>query len=125
MAEKRGHGEKLSRTRERALAALLASRTIGEAALICSISERTLRSWLAQPDFADAFRRERQRLLDHATTRMVAALDKAVSVLVDNLDEESPGERRQNATALLDRATAGVELQDLLRRVEALEQNKR
>jgi hypothetical protein len=112
-------------TKERALAALIASRTIKEAALICGISERTLRGWMAQDDFAAAFRKERHRLLDHATTRMVAALDRAVAVLVENMEEESAGERRQAAVALLDRATSALELQDVIRRVEALEQGKR
>jgi hypothetical protein len=52
----KGHGEKLSRKQDLAIAGLLTEPTIGEAAQKAGVSEVTLWRWLKQADFTSAYR---------------------------------------------------------------------
>jgi len=54
-----GHGEKFSRKKESAIAALLACPTLTEAASSCEIAESTIRRWLKDETFS---RRSMRRL---------------------------------------------------------------
>ena len=49
-----GHGEKLTRKQEQAIACLLAEATLTAAASHCGIGEATLRRWLRDPQFEAA-----------------------------------------------------------------------
>ena len=52
-----GHGERLSRKQEQAVAALLEHATIRAAAAAVPVHERTLRQWMRAPAFAAALKR--------------------------------------------------------------------
>src|SRR5262245_22431800 len=67
-----GHGEKLSRKQEQAIASLLAESSIEAAARSIKISTRALKSWMAQPAFASAYRQARRAVVDEA----IAVLQK-------------------------------------------------
>ena len=60
--EGKGHGEKLSRLKEQALAALIGSGTLREAAHKIGVSRQTLGSWLKVPEFAAAFKQAKQEV---------------------------------------------------------------
>lgn len=80
-----GHGEKLSRKQESAIAALLTESTIAKAAKQAGVSERTLRNWLDLPRFQEAFR-EARAILISGTLRELRGLSKdAISALKRNL----------------------------------------
>jgi len=53
----KGHGTKLERKMDDAIAALLTQRNIEEAANLVGISPSTLLSWMKQPEFEVAYRR--------------------------------------------------------------------
>jgi hypothetical protein len=116
-----GHGEKLSRKQESAIAAMLTERTIGDAARKAKVSERALRNWLAQPAFRDAFRNARAELLTQTVGRLLDSTGKAVETLVKELDGEKGSDRIKAATAILDRALEGTQLLDVVDRVKELE----
>src|SRR5947208_3667217 len=80
-----GHGQKLSRKREQAIAALLAAPTVKKAAARAGVSERTLQLWLADPDFREAFRAARRRVLEGAVANLQHASRAAVATLRRNL----------------------------------------
>jgi hypothetical protein len=61
-----GHGEKLSRNKEKAISALLNHATIQEAALATEVGESTLRRWLKEPDFLAEYRAARRQVFQHA-----------------------------------------------------------
>ena len=63
-----GHGEKLTRKQEAAIAALLAESSIGAAARKARIGEATLQRWLRLPAFAQAYRDARQQLVRCSST---------------------------------------------------------
>jgi hypothetical protein len=65
-----GHGEKLSRKREQAIAALLTQPTIAAAAKMAGIGERTLRRWLKLPEFASAYDAARREVVVAASEEM-------------------------------------------------------
>lgn len=77
---------KRPRREEQALAALLAESTIEAAATSCGIGERTLRRWLADPEFAKRYAEARRDVLRQGIGRLVGALPKAVQVLEDVMD---------------------------------------
>jgi hypothetical protein len=116
-----GHGEKRSRKREHAIAALLTAATLGEAARLANIGEATLRRWLREPDFAGAYRAARRQALETVVGRLQQSATAAVETLERNLTASAEGVQVRAAQILLEQAFKAVELMDLAERVEALE----
>jgi transposase-like protein len=77
----KGHGAKLGRKQEAAIAALLTAGTIAEAAQACGISAATLWRWQQQPEFAERFRIAREDVLKGTTTLLRNAASQAVATL--------------------------------------------
>jgi len=117
-----GHGEKLQYKWEVAIAALLAEPSIEKAALTANVKPRTLRSWLTRPDFQTAFRQARQQLLQQTTDCLLALTRTAAETLQRNMACGHPASEIRAADLVLTHAAKGVELLDLARRVEELEQ---
>lgn len=67
-----GQGEKLSRKRDQAIAALLTQPTISEAAKAIGVGEKTLRRWLKVPEFMAAYNAARHEVLADARVQMMA-----------------------------------------------------
>lgn len=116
----KGHGQKLTRKQEQAIAALLSCSTQAKAAEKAGISERTLRNWLAQDAFQDAFRQARRRVVDLSIGRLQRATGKAVSTLVRLLVSEHHPTRARSAIAILQQSLAGAELAELTLEMERL-----
>jgi hypothetical protein len=123
----RGHGEKLTRKQEAAIAALLACPTIRAAAAAISVNEGTIRGWLKIPAFALAYREARRQVVEVAIARLQQLTGNAADVLGEVLDDEEAdtGEKIRAAVAIIDRGVKGVETADLLARLEAMEQQLR
>jgi hypothetical protein len=121
MQDSRGHGDKLSRTQEKAIAALLSTSTIGEAAKACGVNDATLWRWLQLPDFQAAYRAARRQVVERAVSELQAATGEAVEALKRNLHCENPAVEIRAAQIILEQAVKGVELMDLQERVERLE----
>lgn len=118
----KGHGEKLSRKQEAAIAAPLACPTIGEAATQAGVGEVTLWRWLKRPQFQAGYRLARRRVVEAAIGRLQHAATEAVATLQRNLTSGAPSVEVRAAKAILDQATKAIELMDLVERVEVLEQ---
>jgi len=121
MQESRGHGDKLSRTQEKAIASLLSTRTIGEAAKVCGVNDATMWRWLQLPDFQAAYRAARRQVVERAITELQAATGEAVETLKRNLSCGKPEAENRAAQIIIEQAIKGVELVDLQERVERLE----
>jgi hypothetical protein len=117
----RGHGDKLSRKQEQAIAALLAQPTIEAAARAANVAERTLKGWLVLPEFAAAYARARREVLERTVARLLKATGKAVDTLEVNLVAERPSDQIRAAVAILEHAGRGVELLDLAERLAEVE----
>jgi hypothetical protein len=122
-----GHGEKFGRRKELAIAALLATPTLAEAAQVCGVSERTLRRWLHDETFAGRYRQERTRMLESTVNllrqKSVAAVETLAEVANDK--EASASARVSAARSVVELAIKGAELQDLEARIDDLEQMAR
>jgi hypothetical protein len=111
----------LTSRQEKAITALLATDTLGQAAQQVGVTERTLRNWLATPEFAAAYRAARQRVVEQAIGILQSASIQAVATLIKNLNCGRPASEIAAANSLLERSTAAIEQFDILSRLEALE----
>ena len=116
-----GHGEKLTRKHEQAIAALLSASSIKAAAIEAGIGEATLWRWLQLPDFQTAYRAARRQIVERAVSELEAACGEAVETLKRNLHCENPAVEIRAAQIILEQGIKGVELMDLQERVERLE----
>jgi hypothetical protein len=76
-----GHGEKLSRKQEHAIASSLAAPTIAEVARQTGIGARTLLRWLKEAHFQAAYRNARRQVVEQA----IAQVQRATGAAVDTL----------------------------------------
>ena len=77
-----GHGTKLARKQEEAIASLLSHRNIEEAAHAAGIGTRTLLRWMKIPEFLDAYRKARREAVRQAVARLQQAAGAASSTLL-------------------------------------------
>ena len=119
----KGHGEKLSRNQERAIAALLVHPTMLKAAAAAGVGEVTLWRWLQIPGFKEQYRLARREAVSQAVGHIQGACSVAVVALTDiSQDVNCPASARVSAArTVLELALKGVELEDLAVRVEELE----
>jgi hypothetical protein len=118
-----GHGAKLGRQREIALAALLTAPTITEAAKVAGLGESTLRRWLSEPAFQAAYREAREEAVRMAVGRLQGLLAKATETLDRTMACGTAGIELRAAVAVFELAYKGGEVIDLAERVAALEEN--
>ena len=116
--------EKLHGKQATAIAALLAQRTIAEAAHQVGIGERTLLRWLQEDRaFQAAYRTARRHVVQHAVAQVQQATSMAVATLEAIMQDAtaSASARVSAAKAVLETAIKGVEVEDLEARMTTLE----
>lgn len=110
---------------ERAVAALLAEKTIKDAAAAVGLSERQLRRWTKQPAFQAMYREARRRVVEQAVGRLQSLAGKAADALERNLGCGAPAVEVRAAGMVIDAAVRGVEAADLVGQVDELERRVR
>lgn len=112
------------RGRERAIVALLSTRTLGEAAKSAGLGERTLRRWLSEDaEFRDAVMTARRATFDAAVERVQGLMGAAVNVLEDlMLDARHPAARLGAAKLIIELAINRSDAEQLVARIEQLEE---
>jgi hypothetical protein len=119
-----GKTSKLTAKQESAISALLSTSTIKEAAKCANVGEATIFRWLQLEDFQTAYREARRQTVNHAIAQLQKACSEAVGTLRDVMkDKDSPPSSRVSAAkAVLETSIKAVELEDLISRVEELEE---
>lgn len=122
-----GHGEKLSRNQERAIAALLSHSTIRQAAQACGLGEATLWRWLQLPDFQQRYRAAQQTVFANAVAELQKGTQEAAEALRAVLQDATakPGEKVAAARVILEfslRTREALEIEERLRALEAAQQ---
>jgi transposase-like protein len=83
----KGHGSKFGRKKEEAIAALLTSRSVEDAAHAIGIGINTLLRWMQIPEFEAAYRQARRAAVSQATARLQqnsgAAAATILKIMVD------------------------------------------
>ena len=118
-----GHGEKLSRNQERAIAALLTNSSIPAAAQKINVGEKTLWRWMQTEQFRTAYLDARREVVRQAIALVQAGMSEAVQTLRDVMSNaEAPASARVSAAkAMIDTGLKAAEFEDLAERVGALE----
>jgi transposase len=120
-----GHGNKISRKREMAIAALLSHPSIPAAAKSIGISEKSLGRWLRQNEFREAYLAAKRQGIRQALTSIQAAIEEAVQTLRDVMNDSAspPASRVNSAKTIIDFAVKGLELEDFELRLARLEEH--
>ena len=119
----KGHGAKFGRKKEEAIAALLSSKSVEDAARVVGVNANTLLRWLAVPEFRDAYRKARREAVQQSVARLQQATGAAaITVLKLMTDPGAPhAVRLRAAECVFDRAIQGIEIEEIEARVAALE----
>jgi transposase len=114
---------RLTGKQNRAIAALLAHRTIEEAAKGIGISSRTIYRWLESNGFRQALLQAEGRVVDEAARRLIGGKDVALDTLAELMESaESESVRRQAASNWLEQLIRIRELRNIEKRLSALEE---
>ena len=108
----RGHGTKLTRKLEDAVAAMLTQRTVEEAARSVGISIATLMRWQKLPAFQELFQAGRRAAYEQAVARLQQGTSAAATTsLRTMIDPQTPASVRVRAAeAVFNHAARALEL---------------
>lgn len=109
---------------ESLLVALLNCADIQTAAKQAGISETTAYRWLKQDDFQELYRQAKREAVAQAVSRLQQKSSAAVEVLTEVAeDKEAPASSRVSAAkTIIEMALKAVELEDIVKRIEQLEE---
>ena len=109
--------------KQRALQALLTQPTKAAAAEAAGIAPRTLRDYLADPEFQREYKKAFGQLVTDAARQAQQALAPAISALRDIVedDTETASARIAAARSLLEYGLRLTEISDILRDLEAVD----
>lgn len=115
--------DELTTQQQRAIAALLSTKSVAEAAQQIKVTERTLFRWLTEPEFKRQLALAERELVSTATRRLLQYSDAAISVIVSIMaDEAKPASvRLRAAMAVMDYSLKLREILDLEERIAELE----
>lgn len=118
-----GHGSKLGRKQEDAIAALLSQRNIDEAASAAGVGTRTLLRWMKIPEFDAAYREARRQAYGQSISRLQQGSTAAATTLLKvMIDPATPSSTRVRAAeAVLSHAAKAIEIEDIDARLRELE----
>ena len=118
-----GHGQKLGRKKEAAIAALLTHRNVDEAAQAAGLGTTTLWRWLKLPEFQAEYRKARRDAFSQAVARLQQGTSAAATTLLKTMiDPGTPASVKVRAAeAIFNHAAKAIEIEDIEARVVALE----
>ncbi len=87
---------------EKALAALIESNSIAEASQKCELSEKTLRRYLADAEFKNAYKQAQLAIVENAVSALRQSANAAVETLRRNLNCDNPQAEIRAAQLILD-----------------------
>jgi hypothetical protein len=119
----KGHGSKFGRKKEAAIAALLVHRSVDDAARAICISPNTLRRWMKLPEFQAAYLEARRVATSQAVARLQQGTGSAATTMLKFMWDPSvpPACRLKAAHLVVSHALKGIETDDILVRIAALE----
>jgi len=118
------NAHKLTAKQHKALEALLSGATKADAATIAGVHQKTLWRWMNEDVlFWDTLQNESRKTVFDSTRRLTAAMDTAVTVMVEVMeDTETPAAVRLRAAQVVtETALKLIETSDILRRLDELE----
>jgi predicted DNA-binding transcriptional regulator AlpA len=106
---------------EKALLALLETSSIAEASVRSGLSQETIYRYLRDKAFQKEFREARRATVDAAISALQQATSEAVDTLKRNMRCENSAVEVRSAQIILEMSFKGIEMADILDRLEILE----
>jgi transposase-like protein len=99
----KGHGEKFSRKKEAAIAALMTQKSLADAARSVGIGVATLRRWMQDAQFDAAYRKACREVYLQDAARLKQVRGKSMETLATAMDDPNcpPGARMRAARGVL------------------------
>lgn len=121
----KGKSSNFIRKKEIAVGALLTEPTIQSAAKVAGIFEVTMWRWMQDEEFSKAYRELKREAVGQAIPKLQKISVMAVETLKKIMASEDapPTGRVTAAKSILEMTIKGVELEDISRRVEVLEES--
>ena len=118
-----GHGAKLGRKQEEAIAALLSQPNVDQAARVAGIGARTLWRWMKEPEFDAAYQAAKRAAFGQAIARLQQGSSAAATTLLKLMLDPAtpPSTRARCAESVISLASKAIELEDIESRLAALE----
>lgn len=118
-----GHGQKKEQKQDLAIAALLHSESIRDAAKEAGIAEATLHRYLKDESFKTEYHVAKRAVVNHAICRLQQSAGKAVKALVEiSESKEAPASARVSAAkTILEISMKAIEFENLETRIATLE----
>ena len=112
--------------RDKYMMALLTSSTKAEAYKAAHISKATANRIEQEPDFIEQYNKIRRQAMEQTSNKLQGLAAKAVDTLASVMDSEqaTPTERTRAAKIVLDGAYNAQQNQDILNRLDKLEQEQ-
>lgn len=119
--------DELKPKQQQAIAAILSSGSITEAANQAGLNERTIYRWMTQDDFRAALYSEEDRVIDIAIRRLLNLSDKAINTFEELLGKEAANDnvKLRAAQLVIDNLIRLRELQTIDARLSELEEKVR
>jgi hypothetical protein len=115
------NGQKLTKRQVQAIPAILAAKSITDGCREARVSRTQFYTWLEQPDFRAEYERQRSALIDVALDALKASTGEAVEVLKALLKSRNDNVKLRASTAILEHVGRFMEIEDIARRLDALE----
>ena len=112
--------------RDKYMMALLTSSTKAEAYKVAHISKATANRIEQEPDFIEQYNKIRRQAMEQTSDKLQGLAAKAVDTLAGVMDSEqaTPTEKTRAAKIVLDGAYNAQQTQDILNRLDKLEQEQ-
>ena len=114
---------KLSERQKKAIPFLVNAPTVEGGCKGAKISRETYYHWLSDPLFRDELKRARDQVIEEAMNVIKGNMTRAVNALVGLLNTKNEFPRRAVVNDILGHVLKSKELEDLERRIEALERS--
>jgi len=111
----------LTDRQRQAIPHLLAARSNEEGCRQAKVSKNTLYGWYREDAFRGELRCQREKIVEGALENLKANVSKATEVLLKLLDSQNETIQHKVAKDIIDFSIKSMELEDLERRIEALE----
>lgn len=123
MRQMKGHGAKFERKKEQAIAALLTSKSVKDAARALELNPNTLLRWLQIPEFrTDCLKARRESVYQSVARMQQATGATGITILKIMTDPNLPAAVRLRAAEyVFEIAMKRIELEDIDTRLAALE----
>jgi hypothetical protein len=114
--------QKLTDRQLKAIPHIVASPTYAEGCQKANINKTTFYKWLKEPEFKRELDRQRDEVAAEAFSVLTQSLTKAVETLVGLLEHKDDRLKRLTAKDIIDFIIRHKEVEDLEKRIEAIEQ---